>query len=92
MAKKTKVTLDSAGIVELLQSEGVASYLRERGAAVAAAARAGAPRRSGGYADSIQVYVVQRRDRTVVQVGSDVDYALGVEARTGNLARALDSA
>lgn len=92
MAKKTRVELDSGGIRELLQSEGVAGYLRERAGAVASAARAGAPVKSGAYRDSIAVRVVPRKDRTVVQVEVTVPYGALIEARTGNLARALDSA
>lgn len=89
---KTKVVLDSKGIVEILKSSGVENFLRDRMASVAIAAADSAPRSSGNYADSFSVEIEQRKDRVVVQVINTAPYAMAVEARTGNLARAMDSA
>ena len=64
------------------------------GARILERARATAPVVSGEYRDSLRV-VVARDSSTgamVVQVGSDVPYAGKVNARTGNLPKAIDAA
>jgi hypothetical protein len=87
---RPKVVLISSGVEQLLKSPGVVADLERRGRAVAAVARATAPVASGDYAESIEV-VVDETDRAAVRVAATVDYALVVESRTGNLARALDA-
>lgn len=88
---KEKVVLDSAGMKDLLNDPGVRAELTRRIAPVLAAAQSGAPVVSGDYKASI--YVKQATtDRAVVRVVADVSYAMSVEANSGNLARALDSA
>lgn len=91
MGKKAKVKVLDPGVRELLQDPGVAADLARRGQAVAAAARASAPVATGAYRDSIQM-TTSTTDRAVVRVGSSDPKAFIIEAKTGNLARALDAA
>jgi hypothetical protein len=67
----------------------------ERGGLMAWAPRSlgqgSAPVASGAYRDSLHIET-DHTDRMVKRVVADVDYALVVEANTGNLARALDAA
>ncbi|MGE3811523.1 MAG: HK97 gp10 family phage protein [Candidatus Nanopelagicales bacterium] len=90
MPPRVKVVLNSPGVEQLLKDPGVLADLQRRGRAVAAVARATAPVDSGDYADSIEVSS-DETDRAAVRIGASVDYALVVESRTGNLARALDA-
>lgn len=90
-AGKAKVRMHSGAVSDLLSSEGVRSTLDGPAQTVLAAAKAGAPVASGTYRDSLRI-VDSTTDRAVKRVGSTVSYALVVEARTGNLARALGSA
>ena len=87
-----KVRLNRGGMRELLSSPGLVADLAARGARVAAAAQSSAPVDSGAYQASIHTETVQHPTRTVVRVVADVDYAMKVEADTGNLLRALDAA
>lgn len=73
-----------SGAVEML----VDSVARD----VMAEARLSAPVKTGDYQRSIHVETVRTRHRTVAKVVADVPHALAVEARTGNLARALKRA
>lgn len=70
---------------------GVEAMLDAPAERALSAAQASAPVESGAYRDSLRVET-DHTDRMVKRVVSDVDYALVVEANTGNLARALDSA
>ena len=88
---KTKVVLDRAGMRALLLDDGVRAELRRRAERVAAQARATAPVETGAYRDGITVFDATT-DRAVVRVGSTARHAPLVEAKTGNLARALDAA
>src|SRR5690606_38510019 len=76
----------------LLKSGEVAAVLMEKAKAVEASARASAPVDTGAYRNSITARVEQHASRVVVHVSAGVDYGMTVEARTGNLARALGSA
>lgn len=58
---------------------------------VLAKAEASAPVDTGAYRDSLHIEHVTT-DRAVVRVVAGTDHAWIVEARTGNLARALDAA
>lgn len=87
----TKVKLNSGGMAALLKSDEVRQALTPVADRVADAARAGAPVRTGAYRDSIHVES-DTTDRAVERVVADVSYARDVEARTGNLARALSTA
>jgi PBP1b-binding outer membrane lipoprotein LpoB len=87
---RQKVELNSAGVRALLNDAGVRAFVASRADAVAAAARSSAPRVTGEYAASIHRESVTT-DRAVERVVADAPHALGVEARTGNLARAMSA-
>ena len=89
--RDAKVKLDSAGVRALLNDAGVRAELARRADAVAAAARASAPVATGEYQASIGRQSVTT-DRAVERVVADAPHALVVEARTGNLARAMNAA
>jgi Bacteriophage HK97-gp10, putative tail-component len=90
---RTKIKVLLPGIRELKRDPGVAAFVAERAERVAAAARAGAPVESGTYRDSISVTSdVHPVSGAVSHIGAHVDYAMTVEANTGNLTRALDAA
>lgn len=88
---KVRVKLNSAGVVALLNDPGVRRHLETLAARVASAARSSAPVESGGYRNSIESGTVTT-DRAVGRVTATAGYALLIETRTGNLARALDAA
>lgn len=83
-----KTKLNRAGVKAMLNAPDVAAMLAAEAAQVLARAQAGAPVRTGEYRGSLRAWV-DRTDRAVARVGSDVDHALAVEAATGNLVRAL---
>jgi hypothetical protein len=87
---RTKVVMNSSGARDILTSSAVRAALREPAERVAAAARASAPVESGAYRDSITVED-DTTDRAVARVVARAPHARLVEARTGNLARALSS-
>ena len=89
----TKVTLSSAGVMDLMTDPGVRAYIAQIADRVADAARASAPVETGTYRDSIHREsgsspLDGRIRETVV---ANAPHAHLVEARTGNLARALGS-
>lgn len=76
---------------KLLVSTGLAQELLPKGRAVLAEAKSTAPRDSGEYEDSLELWV-DTTDRVAVRIGSrDVIYAARLNADTGHLARALDA-
>lgn len=77
---KTRVKLNSAGVIELLQSKGVGDELERRMSRVAAAAG--------------EAHIVRQihGPRVVVQVHSDKPNSFYREANTGVLARAFGAA
>lgn len=91
---RPRVELNRGGVRAVLSDPGVQAELDRRAADVAAAARATAPVDTGQYRDSIRVEsgpspIDGRARATVV---ATAPHALLVEARTGNLARALNAA
>jgi hypothetical protein len=88
---RAKVRLISRGMKSLLRDPGVARDLERRAERVAAAARASAPVDTGEYRDSITV-TSETTDRAVARVVARDRKGHVIESRTGNLARALDSA
>lgn len=91
MAARVKVVVLPGGVAELLRDPGVRADLRRRAERSVESARASAPVDTGRYRDSIQAW--DGTETTAYgRYGSDVDYAIYVEADTGNLARALDAA
>lgn len=86
-----KVTLDHGGMAALLKSGEVRSELTSRAERVLSAARSSAPVATGEYQASLHIEQATT-DRAVVRVVAGTDHAWIVEAKTGNLARALDAA
>ena len=82
------IKLNSAGMRDLLQSAGVRAPVRDAAEKVAGRARSSAPVSSGAYRDSITV-VSGTTDRAVERVTATAPHAAIIEARTGNLKRAL---
>ena len=76
---------------EILNSGGVRSLLTSKAAGVLSAAQASAPVDSGAYRASLHIEQATT-DRAVVRVVASVPHAFVVEANTGTLSRALDSA
>jgi hypothetical protein len=73
---------------DLSRSAGVRAVVDEAAERVAARARATAPVDSGAYRDSIHT-TGKLQDRYVGLVIASDEAALAIEARTGNLARAV---
>lgn len=88
---RAKVKLIHPGMQKLLEDDGVRKELNRRAEQVAQQARLTAPVDSGEYRDSIAVREVTT-DRAGARVVSTAPHGLLVEAKTGNLARALDAA
>jgi len=91
MAKRSKVELHSAGVIELLKDPGVLADLVERAERVLAAAQASSPVETGAYQEGLEVRS-RIEGRAVARVVSTVPYGLKVEASTGHMARALNAA
>lgn len=88
----TRVTINHREIQSYLDgAHGVEALLESAAQGALSAAQSSAPVASGAYRDSLHIET-DKTDRMVKRVVSDVDYALVVEANTGNLSRALDSA
>ena len=86
---KARIKLNSRGIQNYLDGGGgVDAMLQAEAETRAERARANAPVASGAYRDSIHVET-DHTDRMVKRVIADVDYAMVVEANTGNMARSL---
>lgn len=88
---RLKVKLNSREIGKLLKSSDVDKGMDPMANRVRDRARATAPVRTGRYRDSIHVET-ETTDRVKKRIGSDVPYGMVIEARTGNLTRALDAA
>lgn len=88
---KPKIKLNSREVGKLLKSADVSRGMEPIANAVRDRAKATAPVRTGRYRDSIHVET-ETTDRVKKRIGSDVPYGMVVEARTGNLTRALDAA
>lgn len=83
--------LKSSGMKEVLNSSGTRSMLTDKAGPVLAAAQASAPVDTGAYKASLHIEQATT-DRAVVRVAGGTDHDWVVEAKTGNLARALDAA
>ena len=89
----TKVTIDRRSFNALMGSPGVRAALKAPAERVAASARSGSPIDSGSYRDSIGVEDSETRIGWArVRIVARAKHSRIVEARTGNLARALGSA
>lgn len=88
---RVRVQLNSAGMAQLLNDDGVRAMLTGRMQAVLDVAQATAPVASGAHRASGHIEQ-DTTDRAAVRVVFDSDHSLLVEARTGHIARALDAA
>lgn len=89
---KVTVEFNEGFFDEVLNSAGVRAAVDLAAQRAVSEAKATAPVDSGAYRDSIHVEHEQAQHRQVAKVVADVPYALYVEARTGNLARAIRKA
>lgn len=89
---RPRVRLNGRGVKDLLRDPGVVAHMEERMGRALSTAQADAPVDTGAYRDSLHLETVANPTRTVVRLVADVDYSLAVEAKTGTLTRALDSA
>jgi hypothetical protein len=86
-----KISLNHAGMDELLKSAEVRDALTQRAEKVLSAAKSAAPVDTGAYRDGLHIEQATT-DRAVVRVSGGTDHDWAVEAKTGNLARSLDAA
>jgi len=92
MGTSVRIEINREGIRDLLNSDEVRADLTSRMERVESAAIASAPiGATGEHRDSIHIEQATT-DRAAVRVVADSDHSLGVEARTGHMARALDAA
>lgn len=89
MARRVQVL--SAGAAAILRDPAVLAMLEEKMGPVLDAAIASAPVASGAHRASLHIEGAIEK-RAVARVVADTDHSLGVEARTGHMARALDQA
>jgi hypothetical protein len=88
----TRITINHAEIQSYLDGDhGVDDMLEGHAEDVLHAAWSAAPVLTGEYQESLHIET-DHTDRMVKRVVSDSDHAWVVEANTGNLSRALDSA
>lgn len=88
----TRITLNHRELQSYLDGQhGVEALLEEAAQRALDAAQGSAPVATGAYRASLHIET-DHTDRMVKRVVADVDYAMAVEANTGNLARALDAA
>lgn len=76
-------------IQKILKGSEVRDALRQIAEDMASRARASAPVDSGEYRDSIHVETDETPTRARARVVASADHAAAVEAKTGNLKRAL---
>ena len=88
---KIKVELESPGMAALLNSAEVRAGLTKRMERVLTTAKANAPVDTGEYRDGLRLEQ-DSTDRVAVRVVADAPHSWIVEARTGNLSKALDAA
>lgn len=89
---RTKIVLNRRGLSSLLHSKGVRDDMGDRAAKVATQAKSIAPKVTGNYADHIDSWTEDHRSRVVGQAGSNVEYAVFVEAAHRVFGRAIDAA
>lgn len=89
---RSRVTLNGAGIRELLRSPAVAAVLRSHAEPVLAAAKADPHDDTGAYESGLHIEERTSKSRVVVRVVSGDFKGHILEAKYGILARALDSA
>ena len=93
MAKsRISVNFNQKFFDEILNSAGVKSLTTLAANRALAYARASAPVKTGAYRDGLGIEEVKRAHRTTVMVVGHDPKTLLVEAKTGNLAKALRKA
>ena len=88
----TKLDLNQGFFDGVLRSAGVQALCAAASQRVLAAAQATAPEKSGAYKRGLRIRTVERQYRTAYLVEGTAPHTMLVEARTGNLARALKGA
>lgn len=88
---RAKVTLSRRGVNEALSQPAMRRELQGIVDRIASAAEATAPVQSGEYRDGIHAEVDDRWVRPRGKVYAEAEHSMAVEAKTGNLARALGS-
>lgn len=91
MARNGRVVIDRKGLNAALSQPAMRDELRRIVERIELAAKAGAPVDSGAYRDGIHSEIDDGWVRPRGRVYADAAHSLAVEARTGNLARALGS-
>ena len=86
---KAYVTFNDSYFDEVLNSAGVQRLCRSKAEQALAIARASAPVDTGAYRAGLAVEAKRSAHRTVYRVGGHDRKTLLVEAKTGNLVRAL---
>ena len=86
-----RIRLNHSGMKELLNSSGVRAEMTTRAEQVLAVAQSSAPVASGAYKESLHINQ-GTTDRAVVNVATDVPYAMKIQSDTGHLLRSLDAA
>lgn len=86
---QTRVDFNDAFFDEILRSAQVESLCRSKAEQALAVARSSAPVDTGAYRDGLAVEVVEHAHRRSFCVVGHDPKTLLVEAKTGNLARAL---
>lgn len=86
---KTTVNFNPRYFDTILKSSGVRSLTKATADAVLARARSAAPVNTGAYREGLRVELRESRYRNVYRVVGTDRKTLLIEARTGNLARAL---
>ena len=83
------LTLNDAGIRDILRSGGVSSAVESETESLAGRARSGAPVESNEYKSGIGVEMSSTRTRARGRVVASAPHSTVVESRTGNLKRAI---
>lgn len=89
---KTSVEFNQSFFDSIMRSAGVQSMQQAAAERVLQRAKATAPVRTGAYRDGLHIARAERKYRTAFLVVGSAPHTLLVEAKTGNLARALKSA
>ena len=97
MASNVRIKLNPRGIEAVLTSDGVAADVRRRAESVLAKAQTDAPYDTGEYRDSLKVETdttpgTRAAKRARARVIASARHSWIVEARTGNLRKALEAA
>jgi len=87
-----QVKFDQGFFDNLMRSAGIQSLQQAAAQRVLAAAQASAPVRTGAYKRGLRITKAEHKYRTTYLVEGTAPHTLLVDAKTGNLARALKAA